>query len=48
MINLGDVESAGNVTKITKTVTQPELPQGNYLLVLSGYNKQITKPFIKL
>jgi hypothetical protein len=48
MINLGDVESVGNVTKITKTVTQPELPQGGYLLVLSGYNKKITKPFIKL
>ena len=48
MINLGEVESVGNVTKITKTVTQPELPQGNYLLVLSGYNKQLTKPFIKL
>jgi hypothetical protein len=48
MINLGEVESVGNITKITKTVTQPELPQGNYLLVLSGYNKQITKPFIKL
>jgi hypothetical protein len=48
MINLGDVESVGNVTKITKTVTQPELPQGEYMLVLSGYNKKITKPFIKL
>jgi hypothetical protein len=48
MINLGEVESVGNITKITKTVTKPELPQGNYLLVLSGYNKQITKPFIKL
>jgi hypothetical protein len=47
MINLGNVESDSNVTKITKTVTHPELPQGKYLLVLSGYNKQITKPFIK-
>lgn len=48
MIDLGDVKSDNTVTKITKTVTQPELPQGNYLLVLSGYNKKITKPFIKL
>jgi hypothetical protein len=47
MINLGNVESDSNVTKITKIVTHPELPQGKYLLVLSGYNKQITKPFIK-
>ena len=48
MVNLGDVKAEGNVTKISKNVTQPELPQGNYLLVLSGQNKQITKPFIKL
>jgi hypothetical protein len=48
MIDLGDVKSESHVTKITKNVTQPELPQGNYLLVLSGYNKKITKPFIKL
>lgn len=48
MVNLGEVKAEGKVTKIQKTVTQPELPQGNYLLVLSGQNKQITKPFIKL
>ena len=47
MINLGDVKSEDNVTKFTRSVTQPELPQGNYMLVLSGYNKKITKPFIK-
>ena len=48
MINLGDVKSDNQVTKITRIVTQPELPQGNYMLVLSGYNQKITKPFIKL
>ena len=48
MINLGDVNSDGLNTKIIKYVTHPELPQGNYLLVLSNNNKQITKPFTKL
>ena len=48
MINLGDVNSDGINTKIIKYVTHPELPQGNYLLVLSNNNKQITKPFTKL
>ena len=48
MVNLGPVSAEGKITKISKNVTQPELPQGNYLLVLSGENKQITKPFIKL
>lgn len=48
IVNLGDFNSQGNDTKIIKNISQPELPQGNYLLVLSGYNKQITKPFIKI
>lgn len=48
MIDLGNVNSDATNTKITKNISHPELSQGNYLLVLSGDNKQITKPFIKL
>jgi len=48
ILDLGDVKSEGGVTKITKIVTEPDLASGSYLLVLSGYNKKITKPFIKL
>jgi hypothetical protein len=48
MIDLGYINSDGTNTKITKNINHPELSQGNYLLVLSDDNKQITKPFIKL
>jgi hypothetical protein len=47
IINLGNIESGSNATKTTKTVKEPQLPQGNYLLVISGNDKQINKPFIK-
>jgi hypothetical protein len=47
LVNLGEIKSEGDITKISKEVSQPDLPQGNYLVVLSGNNKQITKPFIK-
>jgi hypothetical protein len=47
LVNLGEIKSEGDITKILKEVSQPDLPQGNYLVVLSGNNKQITKPFIK-
>lgn len=47
IVNLGEVSSNGNDIKILKYVDHPELPQGNYLLVLTNDNKQITKPFIK-
>jgi len=47
IINLGNIESGFNTAKTTKSVEEPQLPQGNYLLVVSGDDKQINKPFIK-
>jgi hypothetical protein len=44
---LGNIESGFNTAKTTKSVEEPQLPQGNYLLVVSGDDKQINKPFIK-
>lgn len=47
-MNLGDFTADEVATKFTKNVSLPDLAQGQYLLVLSGYNKKITKPFIKI
>ena len=47
-VNLGDYTSEEVAAKFTTNVTIPEVASGTYLLVLSGYNKRITKPFIKI
>jgi hypothetical protein len=47
-VNLGDYTSEEVASKFTTNVTIPEVSSGAYLLVLSGYNKRITKPFIKI
>jgi hypothetical protein len=47
ILDLGDFATDDNRVKFSKNVNQQQLPEGMYLMILSGYNKRITKPFIK-
>jgi hypothetical protein len=47
ILDLGDFATDDNRVKFSKNVNQQQLPEGLYLMILSGYNKRITKPFIK-
>lgn len=47
VINVGDFVSDNFNTKQNKTIQVGNLMNGVYYFILSGYNKKITKPFIK-
>lgn len=46
--NEGVISTDGYLKKVYKQINMSTYPNGNYLLVLNNYNKQVTKQFIKL